>query len=183
MKKSVVGVIVFSILFTGVNAFDLGDVTKGLEKTLEAGRDAGVVKGGKPIDIMTDNVNDKKNIEACKKFYHQHKIAFNTDNGIPDYSSSKDWSFTRTYDKKDVEAWNKAYDNAIDKLQKSDFDIAKHTKKNNLNAQAMCRFILSSISYGGEKRKAFKGKDFDALQKETAKYYDKSKARKEALDF
>ncbi len=60
MKKSVVGVIAFSILLTGVNAFDLGDVTKGLEKTLEAGRKAGVVKS--PDDIVKDNINDKKNI-------------------------------------------------------------------------------------------------------------------------
>ena len=38
MKKSVVGVIALSVLLTGVSAFDLGGVTKGLGNTLEAGK-------------------------------------------------------------------------------------------------------------------------------------------------
>ncbi|WP_334083582.1 hypothetical protein [Helicobacter typhlonius] len=127
MKKSVVGVIALSVLLTGVSAFDLGGVTKGLGKTLEAGKKVGVVKS--PDDIVKDNVNDKKNIEACKQYYHKNKIAYYGSNDILDPNSTRDESNKINYDRKEIGALVELYKKAVKKLEKQDFDISKHSKK------------------------------------------------------
>ncbi len=162
MKKSVVGVIAFSILLTGVNAFDLGDITKGLEKGKEVAKKAGVIKS--PDDIVKDNINDKKNIEACKQYYHKNKIAYRGSNDIlsPTKTRREASNDFTDYDKKELDALVKSYQKAIKELEKQDFDISKHSKKN-LDNHALCKFILTES-------KILKADDHSKFDKETEKY-------------
>lgn len=168
MKKSVVGVIAFSILLTGVNAFDLGDITKGLEKGKEVAKKAGVVKS--PDDIVKDNINDKKNIEACKQYYHKNKIAYRGSNDILEPKKAKykkeryfvNPDSLSKHDRDELDALIKSYQKAIKELEKQDFDISKHSKKN-LDNHALCKFILTES-------KTLKADDHSKFDKETEKY-------------
>ncbi|BDB64002.1 hypothetical protein T36_0449 [Helicobacter cinaedi] len=161
MKKSVVGVIALSVLLTGVSAFDLGDVTKGLGKTLEAGKKVGVVKS--PDDIVKDNINDKKNVEACKQYYHKNKIALYGNNDIPSPTTARNEARAHIVLPKELDDTIESYKKAVKKLEKQDFDISKHSKKN-LDNHALCKFIFSES-------KTFRANDgIDKFKKETAKY-------------
>lgn len=74
MKKIIAISAIAGICAIGANALDLNSITKGLQKGVEAGEKAGVVKT--PEGIYKANTKNEENIKACKEYYHKAKIAF-----------------------------------------------------------------------------------------------------------
>lgn len=78
MKKMAAYAMV-GILAVGSSALDLGDIGKSIGKGLESAQDAGLVKTGRPTQKQFDAKvveNARKNVKACKDFYHKHKIIY-----------------------------------------------------------------------------------------------------------
>lgn len=113
-------------------------------------------------EIVAEGVNKFNNkykefSKKCKRIsfdLEQNKIDINNDDSLAD-SLSK-------HDRDELDALIKSYQKAIKELEKQDFDISKHSKKN-LDNHALCKFILTES-------KTLKADDHSKFDKETEKY-------------
>lgn len=152
MKKIIAISAIAGICAIGANALDLNSITKGLQKGVEAGEKAGVVKT--PEGIYKANTTNKDNIEACIQYYHKAKISYSgrSDLFFPDDGTHKGNDIytalvTDSYDKDEAAAVTNAHKKAKEILQKEGLNIKKYSNLNkDLVSNALCQQVLSATN-------------------------------------
>ncbi|TLD79951.1 hypothetical protein LS68_008920 [Helicobacter sp. MIT 05-5293] len=168
MKKIIAISAIAGICAIGANALDLNSITKGLQKGVEAGEKAGVVKT--PEGIYKANTTNKDNIEACIQYYHKAKISYSgrSDLFFPDDGTHKGNDIytalvTDSYDKDEAAAVTNAHKKAKEILQKEGLNIKKYSNLNkDLVSNALCQQVLvNGLDAGSKKRFAKDTEKYD----------------------